>query len=652
MCVQFGRWNFDGVPVSASYCEAVKALLAPYAPDGITEESSKSCVLLFGAFHTTEESAKQSQPFATQSGDWVMFDGRLDNPKDCARLAGLNHFTATDLDIAAAVSALPESSALGHLIGDWALSAWSAKRRQLILARDFLGTRHLYYFVEARSVTWCTILDPLVTLGESSPAPSEEYLAGWIAEFPKASLTPYQSIFAVPPASSVKLGEKNQCVEPYWSFNPHKRFRLKGDREYEQIFLSHFRQSVVRRLRSDRPILAELSGGIDSSSIVCVADELVSGRHIECPRIDTISFYSDSEPNWNERPFFTAVERQRGRAGCHIDSSRHEPLTAMPSAGRFFASPASSNSQSALSIHLSEVLAAGLHRVILSGVGGDEVTGGLPSPLPELADLLFEFRIPTFLRRLVTWSLAKRTTVPRLLSLTAKLFLLGGPAAEVPWLNKEFARRNREALAGYRRRLQATGATPSFQLNLRALESIRRQLCCTPLPTAPLYEKRYPFLDRDFLEFCFSIPREQFVRPGERRSLLRRSMAGIVPDEILRRKRKAFVTRRLTALLTDAYDSFVADRHEFLCARHGIVEPRAFFQAFDAARRGNSESVIPIVRTIALEQWLRSRETPRAQTDVCLKTYLTRSTRSRGNGIPGREKTTEKGGESREIQQA
>ena len=58
---------------------------------------------------------------------------------------------------------------------------------------------------------------------------------------------------------------------------------------------------------------------MDSSAIVCMADTIIARGATETPRLDTVSYYDDSEPNWNERPYFTKVEEKRGRTGCHID---------------------------------------------------------------------------------------------------------------------------------------------------------------------------------------------------------------------------------------------------------------------------------------------------------------------------------------------
>ena len=68
---------------------------------------------------------------------------------------------------------------------------------------------------------------------------------------------------------------------------------------------------------------------MDSSSIVCMGDSIISRGEGETPRLDTLSYYDDSEPNWNERPYFTQVEEKRGRHGCHIDISS-SPSSKLP----------------------------------------------------------------------------------------------------------------------------------------------------------------------------------------------------------------------------------------------------------------------------------------------------------------------------------
>jgi asparagine synthase (glutamine-hydrolysing) len=107
---------------------------------------------------------------------------------------------------------------------------------------------------------------------------------------------------------------------------------------------------------------------------------------VDTPRLDTVSCYDDSEPNWNEQPYFTKVEQRRGRRGWHI-RAEHNGLDAQYDPERFAASPGSRRSGNATKQFLACLASQG-NRVVLSGTGGDEVLGGVPTPVPELADLL------------------------------------------------------------------------------------------------------------------------------------------------------------------------------------------------------------------------------------------------------------------------
>ena len=114
-------------------------------------------------------------------------------------------------------------------------------------------------------------------------------------------------------------------VSKYWDFDPGKRIRYRTDAEYEEHFRSVLATAVQRRLRSDRPVLAELSGGMDSSSIVCMADIVIARGVAECPRLDTISWFNDSydhlERDSNELHWISKVEQKRGRTGFHINTA-------------------------------------------------------------------------------------------------------------------------------------------------------------------------------------------------------------------------------------------------------------------------------------------------------------------------------------------
>jgi asparagine synthase (glutamine-hydrolysing) len=250
--------------------------------------------------------------------------------------------------------------------------------------------------------------------------------------------------------------------------------------------------------------------------------------------------------------------------------------------------------------------------VVLSGIGGDEVMGGVPIPTPALADLLIRGKLNALATELNVWALARRQPVLHLLLDTIRAFLptalVGVPRNRqpAPWLNPSFVKRNRTALQGYPARVKLFGPLPSHQDDLSTLEVIRRQLSCSSPSSEPAYEKRYPFLDLDLLEFLFSIPREQLLRPNQRRSLMRRALIGIVPDELLHRKRKAFVARSPMLAVSAQRCRLLEMSKDMVSASLGVVDPELLGTALHKVCQGQAIPMVPFMRTIGIEVWLRS----------------------------------------------
>jgi asparagine synthase (glutamine-hydrolysing) len=608
--VQFGRWSFDGLFPPVDYLEKTNALLTPFAPDRSSHYYKDGVSILYCAFHTTKESRRETQPHISRSGTVLTWDGRLDNRAELLhQLDDSLSIGSTDVSIVAAAHDRWGTDCFGKLVGDWALSIWNPNDRSLLLVKDPGGVRHLYYSVEQNQVTWCTILDPLVLFRGRTLALCEEYMAGWFSFFPAAHLTPYLGIHSVPPSFFVRVGISRQTTQKYWDFDRGRRIRYRTDAEYEEHFRAVFEASVLRRLRSDTPILAELSGGIDSSSIVCMADAIIARGATETPRLDTLSYYDDSEPNWNERPYFTQIEEKRGRAGCHIDVGVRESFRFESENKHFAATPASGDGRlTKASRQIAACMASQRNRVLLSGVGGDEVTGGVPTPRPELMDLMARAQFTALAHKLLVWALDRRKPWFHLFFEAVRGFLpsrlVGIPKhmRAAPWLQPSFIRRHPDALTGYQSRIRLFGPLPSFQENLSTIDALRRQLAFDALLSVPPHEKRYPYLDRDLLEFVCAVPREQLLRPGQRRSLMRRALAGIVPDAILQRRRKAFVSRTSLDGLTANWPNFVS---EMVSGKIGLLDSQRFGEVIRDVRCGKEVSIVALMRTLSLEFWLR-----------------------------------------------
>jgi len=601
MSIHYGRWSFDGRPVATDLDRAFSLLSSPVRNDIQVYRAEGGVGIL---------SQTETQPLLTNSGAILTWDGRLDNREELLSEYRLSK-DSSDAAIAAAGFERQGTRSFRKLLGDWALVLWNPDLRTLFLAKDFLGPRRLYYSADQDGITWSSLLDPLVLLRESSPTIDNEYVAGWIFSFPASERTPYVGIHSVPPASFVELQPGTCRGQTYWQFDSQKTIRYTRDADYEEHFRNVFSESVRRRLRSDGPVLAELSGGMDSSSIVCVADSLVSLGRAETPSLDTVSYFNDAEPNWDERPYFTLVEEQRGRTGFHIEAN-WEPLFARdPSAMRFLASPADLAVLPNLDQELTRYVLTHGNRVLLSGIGGDEMMGGVPTPAPELADLLAGGNVGRLAHQLKIWSLSVRKPWLHLFCEAVSGFLpvwrwlRPKQGRLMPWFAPSFLERHGDAARGYSKRWRVLGNPPSFQENLATLRGLQGQLAACPITADGACAKTYPYLDRDLLEFLFAIAREQLVRPGHRRSLMRRALAGIVPNPILSRRRKAFVARAPLVAMLAHRDRLLDLRREMISASLGMVDPRQFGCALERAMRGEATPVIPLVRTILLEQWFR-----------------------------------------------
>lgn len=570
---------------------------------------------LFGAVETrvtrnrslaTVTAGTRSSCQSPESAPRILWNGRLDNREELAARTATVSSAFSDEEIVSAAYRRRGTDTFAQIVGDWAISIADDAKCELVLARDFAGTRPLFYQRQDRSVTWSTILEPLLQFGEHEPNLSEEYLAEWLAFFPRSHLTPYRDISSVPPGSFVRIAPGGVSVRNYWSLESVQAVRYRDDREYEEHFRSVLRASVRRRVITDGPILGELSGGMDSSSIICMADSVLDAG---ATRLDTVTYFDAQEPNWNELPYARLVEEKRGRVGHHIDVGTSQPQTDQAIAPRFSAVPTSASARSSAARVFDQIVSDNGYRVVLSGLGGDEMLGGVPTPVPELADLLVRLDALRFFRQSFRWAFAKRKPIVQLwLSVLGSFFAPRtreslGIASAWNWLSPEFRTRNRGHLQFPSAPFRFFGPLPSVQALATAVEALGRQISGVPLSAEPVYEWRYPFLDRDLVAFCAAIPREQLVRPKERRSLMRRALAGIVPREILERKRKAYVSRGLVKALTCEWR--MLREAPFQSEDLRIVDSALLRTWVAQAEQGKDVPVLPLLRTLALERWLR-----------------------------------------------
>jgi asparagine synthase (glutamine-hydrolysing) len=498
-------------------------------------------------------------------------------------------------------------------IGDWALALWSQHNRSLYLARDHAGTRTLYFEERDKCIYWSTYLDTFT----ASRVPRDldcTYAACYVTRQPIRTLTPYKGLMGVPAAHYVVFAE-NITAKAHWSWTAKETINYKTDTDYDEHFLTLFRQSVRRRTGEGAPILAQLSGGVDSTSVVCMADSICKEQGLNSSHlVDTISYYDDSEPNWNERPYFSLVEAKRNKTGIHLETSYCDQRFDLLSGEFNCCWPGAVNSSIEREAAQERAIAANGYRVVISGMGGDELLGGTPTPLPELADIFVSGNVRLLLSRTLDYCLVDGTPMLDMLSRTVRYlidvfgFASMSKSALPQWVHpriKGLLKRHNDNYKLFDRRLTLAPSVIDNGLTWWSmLESLPHQYPAV----LSRREYRYPYLDRDLVEFLHCVPRRQLVRPGRRRHLMRRALENTVPSEVLERRRKASLLRGPLICLQqheNAIESLLADP---TLESLQLIDAYALRNSLTEIQRGSAPAGWPsILRAITFASWLRTK---------------------------------------------
>ncbi len=612
MSVQAGIWKMDGEPASPDSLAKISREVAEYGPDGENTYRDASVQILYRPLHTTVESRAESQPWLSVSGEVITWDGRLDNRDDLiAELSSDLTDDRTDVAIVAAGLNRWRTDCFAKFIGDWAITVWNPQEKELILARDYIGIRQLFYYPTPRQVVWCTHLAPLALCGDRFTV-CDEYIAGYLGFHPDAHLTPYKEIHSVPPGKFVQLRRTQTTVHTYWTFKKQLRTRYKTDSEYEEQYRRLFRQAVRRRLRATSPVLADLSGGFDSSSMVCMADDILAKEEVKGQHLDTFSYYDSTEPHEDDFAHLVKVADKRGKVGFRVDlkgsgdSLSFECLT-------FSATPGF-GVRTEVKAAMSDILHEHQYRVMLSGLGGDEMNGQPLNPRIQMADLITELRLGELAKQLVAWSLLiRKMPLIYLFFQTLLQFLPGSVRAQLMaqgrpelWIHPGFARAQQISARQIQHMKGLLFVRPSVRDAIQTINCLAQQLTYA---RPSVLEKRYPYLDQNFVEFLTTIPLDQLLRPGQRRFLMRRALADLIPTEVLHRKTKASAARCYCVTLDKHWREV---EHMFLCpisSRLGYVSRERIHEALLAMKNGHvPANYIRLLRALCLEIWLRDAQ--------------------------------------------
>ncbi|MDF0651000.1 MAG: asparagine synthase-related protein [Nitrospira sp.] len=394
-----GIYHLDGRPVEFAILERMAHQVAHRGSDASDCWVNGPIGIGHAMLQTTPESLYEHQPWLDESGTICLaLDGRIDNREDLLlsfRSTGVHLRTDTDAELMLRAYQRWGEHCPEQVIGDFALVIWDGPRRQLFCARDILGLKPFYYCLSGASFCWASEIPPLLEHDDghrrSNEAMIAEFLSGMIVT---NSETLYEGISRLEPAHILIVRAGRIETRRYWTFDPRRRIRYLNDDDYARQFLELFEKAVRCRLRSHRPIGLELSGGLDSSSVVSALQVVCRQQPQDHDLFQTFSLVFPGLP-CDERPYIDDVVAQGSFRSHHVT-----PET--PSLGDFV--------QAVLRYqdfpdHPNGVMNAPLRRlaqrqgcrVLLTGSGGDE---WLTGSFFHYADLLRKLKFRSLLRRL------------------------------------------------------------------------------------------------------------------------------------------------------------------------------------------------------------------------------------------------------------
>lgn len=551
-------------------------------------------------------------PSASEGELRVSFDGRIDDRNDLISSLSLS-WQSSDAAIIAAAYRQWGSDFLSRMDGDFALALWDGESQELLLARDCFGTVPLYYHRSLDGISWSSRLGRLVAETGCDRRPDPHFVSGFLSCCQRGDVSPYAAIATIPPAGFLRLTREREIAGKYWRLDAEREIRRRSDADYEDEFYALFERSVRNRLHASGPVFCELSGGVDSSSIVAVADAICRTERRPADSLQTISHIYGEVAGFDDRPYIAVAEKAFGRPSHRIEEREWPLLSAMAQAYPFDEPSQAWMGLPILSAAKQKMAAAG-SSVLLSGHGGDDLCWSeLRVPL-TVADALKRFRFGVAIRESRIW--AEVFKKPQTLLLKKAMAMVFGnvDTKVMPWIDRRFARLTGMHHPWNDLEEARTIRLPSRKLHFLSLHSVAVETAAMRL-VCPEIDLRYPFADRALVEFVFAIPIEQHVRPNEMRSLQRRAMARVLPHEIAFRRTKGSPGETLYRRFREQWPAiksiFAAPR---VCD-YGYADRDALAASLQRAAHGHNLNAAYLPRLLALEMWLRTLECPMAAAD-------------------------------------
>jgi asparagine synthase (glutamine-hydrolysing) len=559
-----GALNLDNKPVEPVELAKMLDSISHRGPDGCGVWIDGPIGLGQCMLWTTPESLIEKYPLKNPRGDLILTaDARIDNREELLLALELEENTAqkvTDGQLILSAYEKWGQACPEKLIGDFAFGVWDNRNQILFCARDPIGAKSLFYFKSQSTFVFGSEIKAILLASAVPHQLNELKLAEHLVQFfEDRTLTFYKDIFRLSPANSITVGPGEFRMRVYWSLDPKREIKMRSDEEYSQSFLEILTEAIRCRLRSAFPVGSTLSGGLDSSSIACIARKLVQNDG-KSP-LHTFSAIFPTLPEKelrkiDEREFIKTVVALGGFNSHYIEADHLSPLTDVDQALWLQDEPFLAPN---LYMHWGLYRAAkdaGV-RVFLDGIDGDvTISYGLESladltrsgrwkKLYEEATAISKKPNASISPRRIIWEYGFLPIIPQSVF---RIWRIVHGDKNPSWFENTSIKpgfADRVHLEERVKSLSKNGLTIFSGARWKHWQSLNSSLI--PLGLELLdkvtnnfsIEARYPFFDRRLVEFCLALPSDQKLSNGWTRIVMRRAMEGILPPEIQWRFTKA-----------------------------------------------------------------------------------------------------------------
>jgi asparagine synthase (glutamine-hydrolysing) len=557
MCGIYGVLSLDGRRLERGLLERMGSVTVHRGPDDAGEHAGTGVLLGMRRLSIIDVGGGH-QPLSNEDGTiWAVCNGEIYGYRELRdELRQRGHRFSSESDSEVLVHLYEEfgDAFVERLDGMYGFALWDEPRKRLLIGRDRLGIKPLYYANVAGAFVFASELKALLALPGATthvdPLALTEYLTlGYVP----APYSLVRGAHKLPPAS-VLVHERGRAeIRSYWQLPAQVDESLTED-DWSHAVLERLEKAVVEQLVSDVPLGAFLSGGIDSSSVVALM-----ARHTDQPvKTYSIGFAGDSGGQYyNELPYARQVA-SLFRTDHHEIVVKPDISTLLPRLVWHLDEPVAD--AAFLTTFLVSEFARRDVTVILSGVGGDELFGGYRRYLGDHYNRLYEV-IPRSIRHGLLLPLARRLPSDRhsrLLDLSrlAKGFILSSelpPDRRYRSYVELFDSDERDSLLLERSEpgrdcLDRAFAAAHDGDSLRRLMEVDLQtqlpddllMLTDKMTMATSLECRVPFLDHRLVELSARMPARFKIRGRRLKHVLKKALAGVLPDEILHRPKRGF----------------------------------------------------------------------------------------------------------------